>query len=68
MSYTSNKRQRLLILVLAVAMIISMIPAFSSFADTVPAAGATERFSNATDIAAGNYEADKIRLRLNARA
>ena len=29
MSYTSNKRQRLLILVLAVAMIISMIPAFS---------------------------------------
>lgn len=60
MSYTSNKRQRLLILVLTVAMIISMVPAFSSFADTVPAAEATERFSNATDIAAGNYEADKI--------
>lgn len=59
MSYNGNKRQRLLILILTVAMVISMLPTFV-FADTVPAAEATERFSNATDIAAGNYEADKM--------
>ena len=57
MSCTSNKNHKLVVLLLTVAMIFAMFPTMSAFADELPTPEATASFSNATDIAAGSYEA-----------
>lgn len=60
MSYKSNAKQRLLTVLLTVAMIFAMLPAMSAFADELPTPEATASFSNSTTTVDGIYDDIKL--------
>ena len=60
MSYKSNHKHRLLIVLLTVTMILGMLPAMNAFADELPAPEATTSFSNSTTTVDGIYDDIKL--------
>ena len=60
MSYKSNHKHRLLIVLLTVTMILGMLPAMNAFADELPTPEATASFSNSTTTVDGIYDDIKL--------
>lgn len=60
MSYKSNHKHRLLIVLLTVTMILGMLPAMNAFADELPTPEATTSFSNSTTTVDGIYDDIKL--------